>query len=265
MKKGEDFDRPIAVFDSGVGGISVLRELVRIMPNENYIYFGDSQNAPYGTKTLEEVRKLTRNHAMELFDRGAKGLVVACNTATSAAVRVLREEFREIPIVGIEPAVKPAATFMENPRVLVMATPMTIREEKLKKLIAEYADLGEIIPLPCPGLMNFVERGDLDGEDLMRYLNELLFEYQKNPVDAVVLGCTHYPFVRNAIAKVLGEKVKIFDGGEGTAREMKRRLKEAGLLTAQETSGTVIFDNSLEGSEKEEKMELCETLFHLPE
>ena len=265
MKKGEDFDRPIAVFDSGVGGISVLRELVRIMPNENYIYFGDSQNAPYGTKTLEEVRRLTRSHAMELFDRGAKGLVVACNTATSAAVRVLREEFLEIPIVGIEPAVKPAATFMENPRVLVMATPMTIREEKLKKLIAEYADLGEIIPLPCPGLMNFVERGDLDGEDLMRYLNELLFEYQKNPVDAVVLGCTHYPFVRNAIAKVLGEKVKIFDGGEGTAREMKRRLKEAGLLTAQETSGTVIFDNSLEGNEKEEKMALCETLFHLPE
>lgn len=265
MKKGEDFDRPIAVFDSGVGGISVLRELVRIMPNENYIYFGDSQNAPYGTKTLEEVRRLTRSHAMELFDRGAKGLVVACNTATSAAVRVLREEFLEIPIVGIEPAVKPAATFMENPRVLVMATPMTIREEKLKKLVAEYADLGEIIPLPCPGLMNFVERGDLDGEDLMRYLNELLFEYQKNPVDAVVLGCTHYPFVRNAIAKVLGEKVKIFDGGEGTAREMRRRLKEAGLLTAQETSGTVIFDNSLEGNEKEEKIALCETLFHLPE
>ena len=265
MKKGEDFDRPIAVFDSGVGGISVLRELVRIMPNENYIYYGDSLNAPYGTKTLEEVRRLTRSHAMELFDRGAKGLVVACNTATSAAVRVLREGFLEIPIVGIEPAVKPAATFMDNPRVLVMAPPMPIREEKLKKLIAEYADLGEIIPLPCPGLMNFVERGDLDGEDLMRYLNELLFEYQKNPVDAVVLGCTHYPFVRNAIAKVLGEKVKIFDGGEGTAREMRRRLKEAGLLTAQETSGTVIFDNSLEGNEKEEKIALCENLFHLPE
>ena len=191
--------------------------------------------------------------------------MVACNTATSAAVRVLREEFSEVPIVGIEPAVKPAATFMENPRVLVMATPMTIREEKLQSLIARYAELGEIIPLPCPGLMNFVERGDLDGEDLMRYLNELLFEYQKNPVDAVVLGCTHYPFVRNAIAKVLGEKVKIFDGGEGTAREMKRRLKEAGLLTAQETSGTVIFDNSLEGKEKEEKIALCENLFHLPE
>ena len=175
MKKGENLDRPIGVFDSGVGGISVLRELVKIMPNENFIYYGDSKHAPYGTKTKEEVRRLTRNHAIELFDRGAKGLVVACNTATSAAVRVLREEFSEVPIVGIEPAVKPAATFMENPRVLVMATPMTIREEKLQSLIARYADLGEIIPLPCPGLMNFVERGDLDGEDLMKYLNEFLF------------------------------------------------------------------------------------------
>lgn len=265
MKKGENLNRPIGVFDSGVGGISVLRELVKIMPNENFIYYGDSKHAPYGTKTKEEVRRLTRNHAVELFDRGAKGLVVACNTATSAAVRVLREEFSEIPIVGIEPAVKPAATFMENPRVLVMATPMTIREEKLQSLIARYADLGEIIPLPCPGLMNFVERGDLDGEDLIKYLNELLFEYQKNPVNAVALGCTHYPFVRNAIAKVLGETVKIFDGGEGTAREMKRRLMEAGLLTTQETPGTIIFDNSLEGSEREEKIALCEKLFHLPE
>ncbi len=265
MKKEENLNKSIGVFDSGVGGISVLRELVKAMPNENFIYYGDSKNAPYGTKTLEEVRTLTRNHAIELFDRGAKGLVVACNTATSAAVRVLREEFCKIPIVGIEPAVKPAATFMEHPRVLVMATPMTIREEKLKKLIAKYESLGEIISLPCPGLMNFVERGDLDGEDLMKYLTELLFEYQKNPVDAVVLGCTHYPFVKNAVVKVLGKNVKIFDGGEGTAREMRRRLTEAELLTTQETPGTVIFDNSLEGKAREEKIALCERLFHLPE
>lgn len=264
MKKEDNFEQPIGVFDSGVGGISVLRELVKIMPNENFIYFGDSKNAPYGTKSLEEVRALTRAHAIELFEKGAKGLVVACNTATSAAVRVLREEFPQIPIVGIEPAVKPAATFMEHPRVLVLATPMTIREEKLKKLIAAYATQGEIIPLPCPGLMNFVERGDLDGQDLMRYLIELLFEYQKDPVDAVVLGCTHYPFVKDAIKKTLGEKVKIFDGGEGTAREMKRRLKVAGLLSTAANTGTVVFDNSLEGMEREEKIKLCQRLFELP-
>lgn len=259
MNQGQN-NRPIGVFDSGVGGISVLRELVKIMPQENYIYYGDSKNAPYGTKTTEQVRALTRMHAEELFARGAKGLVVACNTATSAAVRVLREEFPQIPIVGIEPAVKPAATYKEHPRVLVMATPMTIREEKLKRLIARYSDCGEIIPLPCPGLMDFVERGDLDGEDVKRYLVELLYEYTLHPVDSVVLGCTHYPFVRNMIQEVLGENVMIFDGGEGTAREMKRRLAEAGLLTEQKTAGKVEFDNSLSGEARDAKIALCKQL-----
>ena len=142
-------ENPIAVFDSGVGGISVLRQLVRIMPNENYIYYGDSLHAPYGTKTLEEVQRLTCEKAAELFQQGAKGLVVACNTATSAAVRMLREKYPEIPIVGIEPAVKPAATFMEHPRVLVLATPMTIRNEKLKHLMERYQDQAELIPVSC--------------------------------------------------------------------------------------------------------------------
>ena len=133
-------ENPIAVFDSGLGGVSVLRELIRVMPNENYIYFGDSANAPYGVKTLEEVRELTCEHAKRLFEDGAKGLVVACNTATSAAVRVLRETYPTIPIVGIEPAVKPAVMCKEHPRVLVMATPMTIREEKFQKLMQRYED-----------------------------------------------------------------------------------------------------------------------------
>ena len=122
---------PIAVFDSGVGGISVLRELVKILPNEDYIYYGDSKNAPYGMKDKETVKQLTINAAEYLFAQGAKGLVVACNTATSAAVRALRELYPDIPIVGIEPAVKPAATLKPNCRVLVMATPMTIGEEPM--------------------------------------------------------------------------------------------------------------------------------------
>ncbi len=127
-------ESPIAVLDSGVGGISVLRELIKIMPNEDYIYYGDSKNAPYGTKSKEEVRALTIRCAERLFEQGAKGLVVACNTATSAAVRVLREMYPYIPIVGIEPAVKPAALCMEHPTVLVMATPMTIHENKFHLL-----------------------------------------------------------------------------------------------------------------------------------
>jgi glutamate racemase len=253
-------DRPIAVFDSGMGGISVLRELVRVMPNENYIYFGDSANAPYGTKTLEEVRTLTCGYAKSLFEEGAKGLVVACNTATSAAVRVLREQYPDIPIVGIEPAVKPAAQCGEHPRVLVMATPMTIRETKFKNLMAQYEDEADIIPLPCPGLMDFVERGDLDGEDLRKYLVELLFAFRQEKVDAVVLGCTHYPFVKDMIQKTLGGDVLVFDGGAGTAREMKRRLGGAGLLTTRTGQGNVEFRNSLKSREK---LELCRKLFEI--
>jgi glutamate racemase len=230
------------------------------MPNENYIYFGDSANAPYGTKTLEEVRTLTCGYAKSLFEEGAKGLVVACNTATSAAVRVLREQYPDIPIVGIEPAVKPAAQCGEHPRVLVMATPMTIRETKFKNLMAQYEDEADIIPLPCPGLMDFVERGDLDGEDLRKYLVELLFAFRQEKVDAVVLGCTHYPFVKDMIQKTLGGDVLVFDGGAGTAREMKRRLGGAGLLTTRPGQGNVEFRNSLKSREK---LELCRKLFEI--
>lgn len=253
-------ENPIAVFDSGVGGISVLRELVKIMPQENYIYFGDSQNAPYGMKDKEEVRRLTIACAQKLFDQGAKGLVVACNTATSAAVRVLREMYPYIPIVGIEPAVKPAVFCMDHPRVLVMATPMTIHAEKFKHLMERYENDATIIPLPCPGLMDFIERGDLDGEDLHKYLTELLYLYGDHQVDAAVLGCTHYPFARKQIQNVLGESVLIFDGGEGTAREMKRRLKESNLLSERETKGQIHFENSLSDPSK---IRLCEKLLDL--
>ena len=261
--------QPIAVFDSGVGGISVLKELVKILPAENYIYFGDSKHAPYGMKTKEEVKSLTMDCAEELFARGAKALVVACNTATSAAVRALREKYPKIPIVGIEPAVKPAVGVKptkesvecnRRPRVLVLATPMTIREEKFKVLMNRYVDQGEIIPLPCPGLMDFVERGDLHSNEFRKYLEELLYEYKRDKVDAVVLGCTHYPFAKDLIGQILGEDVKIFDGGEGTAREMKRRLAEAGLLNPSEEAGWIHFENS-ECDKK--KIELCKWLLDL--
>ena len=250
----------IAVVDSGVGGISVLRELIKIMPNEDFVYFGDSKNAPYGTKSKEEVQALTIRCADRLFEQGAKGLVVACNTATSAAVRVLREMYPYIPIVGIEPAVKPAALCMEHPRVLVMATPMTIHENKFHLLMDRYSDRAEIIPLPCPGLMDFIERGDLDGEDLHKYLQDLLYSYTDNRVDAVVLGCTHYPFARKQIQRVLGDKVRIFDGGEGTAREMRRRLAEKNLLREEEREGHVTYQNSLDDPSK---IELCHRLSEL--
>ena len=168
----------------------------------------------------------------------------------------MRELYPEIPLVGIEPAIKPACFCAEHPTILAMATPMTIREEKFQRLMARFDEEADIIPLPCPGLMDFVERGDLDGEDLRKYLMELFYEFRDVHIDAVVLGCTHYPFVGKMIQNVLGENVKLFDGGEGTAREMKRRLEAAGLRNPSETVGTVEIRNSKD----EKKVELCKML-----
>ena len=253
----ENQDRPIGVFDSGIGGISVLRELYAIMPEEDYIYFGDSVHAPYGTKTLAQVRELTVANVKELLRQGAKGIVVACNTATSAAVRILRNMYPELPLVGIEPALKPAALQPGHPKVLVMATPMTIREEKFQRLVEQYEFDADIIGLPCPGLMEFVEAGNTDGEDLRIFLEDLLAPYLRD-IDSIVLGCTHYPFVQRVIQDIAGERVRIFDGGAGTAREMRRRLELAGLRTARAKKGTVLFENSLA---TEEEIELSRFLF----
>ena len=249
--------QPIGVFDSGVGGISVLRELIKVMPNENYIYLGDSKNAPYGTKTLETVRKLSFENARILLEQGAKGLVVACNTATSAAVRLMRGMYPELPIVGIEPALKPAALQKEHPRVLVMATPMTVQQEKFRQLMARYEDKAEIFPLPCPGLMEFVEAGDLESDRLYDFLIELLGPYLDKRLDSVVLGCTHYPFARRMIQRIVGDAVTIFDGGAGTAREMRRRLATADLLSPSEEPGWVWFENSVS---TEAELALCQRL-----
>ena len=246
---------PIGVFDSGVGGISVLKELTALMPNEDYIYLGDSANAPYGTKTLEQVVKLVQEDAAYLYEKGIKALVVACNTATSAAIQTLREIYQDIPVIGIEPALKPAVLSKEHPTVVVMATPMTIKEKKFHKLMQRFETEADIIPLPCPGLMEFVERGELEGEALEQYLQKLFLPYEK--VDAVVLGCTHYPFVKKTIQKVLGEHAKLFDGGAGTARETKRRLEEKGLLNPSCKKGKVVFENS---AKEERLIVLCERL-----
>lgn len=241
----EKREQPVGIFDSGIGGISVLRELTACMPGENFIYFGDSKNAPYGTKTLEEVRELTCADAARLMGQGVKALVVACNTATSAAIDILRETYREIPVIGIEPALKPAVHAGNHKRVLVMATPMTLREEKFRHLMGQYRREAEILSLPCPGLVEFVERGELDGAELEGFLAELFAPFLEKPVDCVVLGCTHYPFVRGMIQKVLGSRVEIFDGGEGTARETQRRLKEYGLCNMSKEKGNVTLLNSL--------------------
>lgn len=246
---------PVAVFDSGVGGISVLREMVRLMPREDFFYFGDSIHAPYGTKSPEEIRRLTLENVAHMAERGIKGVVVACNTATSAAIGALRERYTQIPVVGIEPALKPAVMEKENAKVLVMATPMTVHASKFMNLMARFEGQATMIPLGCPGLMEFVEAGKLEGEELERYLQKLLYPYLSGGIDAVVLGCTHYPFVREEIRKVMGHQVHILDGSGGTARELRRRLEAMDLLTDRERPGEVTFEESIP-----EKIPLCRFL-----
>ena len=234
---------PIGVFDSGVGGISVLRELMKQMPGESFVYYGDSANAPYGARTPGEVRTLTDIHVAELIARGAKAIVIACNTATGAAIQHLRRKYTEIPIIGMEPAIKPAVTAYPGGRILVMATPVTLSSPGFQRLMAAYADRARILPAPCAKLARMIENGLLDGPEVEDYLRTELAAFLDTPTDAVVLGCTHYPFAKNAILRVTGAK-ECFDGGEGTARETGRQLELRGWLNEDTQRGTITILNS---------------------
>lgn len=225
-----DRESPIAVFDSGLGGISVLRELRRQLPQERFLYFGDSANAPYGTRPTEEIRALTLKNAERLFSMGAKALVLACNTATSAAVDELRARYPEKIIIGIEPALKPAVDRHPNGKILVMATEATLRERKFAALMERYGARCQICKCPCPALVELVERGQTSGDAVEAALRGYLADYLLPPPDAVVLGCTHYPFLRAVVRVVVGEGPELLDGADGTAKETRRRLAAAGLL-----------------------------------
>jgi glutamate racemase len=231
----------IGLFDSGVGGISVLRHMLRLMPNERYLYMGDSANAPYGTKTKEQVRQLSFAVAEKLIDRGIKALVVACNTATSAAINDLRSAYPDLIVVGIEPALKLAADRFPKGNLGVMATPMTLREEKFDLLLHRFDSQCRVSKIPAPGLVELIEQGRGNSAEAEMLLRSLLKDYIGN-IDALVLGCTHYPFAAEAISRVLGEQVALLDGGDGTARETKRRLALAGLLN--DGCGEIVIENS---------------------
>ncbi len=235
---------PIGVFDSGLGGLSVLRKCMKVMPYESFIYYGDSLHAPYGTKPVKVVRERAFAVTDFLIGQNVKGLVVACNTATTAAVRIMREKYPDLPLVGIEPAIKPAALFHAGSVVLVMATPVTLSEEKFKRLKSQYERVAQIMDVPCEGLMEYIEQGILDGPELEQYLRDKLAPYPMERVGAIVLGCTHYPFIRETLQEIVGERIDIIDGSEGTAKEIKRRIDAAGLLNENKEYGSLILYNS---------------------
>ncbi len=245
------YNNYIGVFDSGVGGISTLRALQHELPNENFLFFGDSLHAPYGEKTTEEVRRLSMNIADYFVESGCKAIVIACNTATSAAAPAIREKYQtRIPIIGIEPALKPAAEADSDrdSKILVMATPMTLTLEKFQRLEKRLSHKADFIPVACAGLAGRIEQGNLDAPDLLSLLEDLIGPY-KNSVDGIVLGCTHYPFVKKQIRRIMGD-VPLYDGGEGTARELRRVLTERCSLSAQTEKGTVILQSSLNTPEE---------------
>jgi glutamate racemase len=241
-------EKPIGFFDSGVGGLSVLKESLRVLPNEDFVYFGDSINAPYGTKDVNEVRKLTFNAVDFLLEKGVKAVVIACNTATSAAIDELREKYRDIPIIGIEPALKPAVEISRGKSIIIMATPMTLTEKKFSKLMEQYKKEVDIISLPCAGLVEFIENGIIEGEQIESYLREKLKEFMHLEVAAIVLGCTHYPFIKNELIKIVGEKTFIIDGSVGTVNQLKRQLAQSNLLNEKKTKGIVTIHNSATGT-----------------
>lgn len=243
----------IAVFDSGVGGLSVLRELIKLMPGENYLYYGDSANAPYGKRSTEEVKQLTMDAAKMLLERGSKALVIACNTATAAAINDLREAYPDTIIIGIEPALKVAADRFPGGKIGVMATPVTLREEKFNHQLQRFPGV-TVSTIPVPDLVALVEQGHTDDEAVEALLRPVLSPYA-GKLDAVVLGCTHYPFAAKVISKLLGEHTAVLDGGEGTARETRRRLDLAGLLNDGE--GSLQIENS---THDPKKIALCMAL-----
>lgn len=220
----------VGVFDSGLGGLSVLEEMLKVLPTENFVYFGDSKNAPYGTKSKKEILRLTSDNISMLKEKGAKAIVLACNTATGVAAAHLRKTYKDMPIIGVEPAIKPAVLENRGKRVLVMATPVTVQGKQFLELSDKYKDDAELVSLPCEGLMEFVERGELKGEKLQGYLKSKLQDEISKGISAIVLGCTHYPFIKKEIVSFVGEDIKIYDGSLGTAKQLKRVLEANGIF-----------------------------------
>jgi len=209
----------IGILDSGVGGLTVLRECLKQIPNHEYLYFADSKNAPYGIKTNEEVHQLTESAVQFLMAEGAEIVVIACNTATSASAKRLRETYN-VPIIGMEPAVKPALEQASGKRVLVTATELTLKEGKFQEL-TKALDAGDVIDLcPLSELVRFAEAGQFSDAVVLPYLKESFREFDLNLYRSVVLGCTHFPLFKSAFEKILPDGVAIIDGSQGTVNRI---------------------------------------------
>jgi glutamate racemase len=220
---------PLGIFDSGVGGLSVLRAIRHLMPEESIIYFGDQGHVPYGPRPLQQVRAFSEGITHFLLGKGAKIIVVACNAASAAALTYLRQTFLNTSFVGMEPAVKPAVEHTETGVVGVLATPATFQGALYASVVERFAAGVSLLQSTCPGLVQQIELGELDSPKTRTILEDALEPMLKENIDTVVLGCTHYPFVIPLIQQIVGEKVRVIDPAPAVARQTKRLLEADGL------------------------------------
>lgn len=233
----------IGVFDSGVGGLSVLRAICAALPHEHFVYVADSGHAPYGDQSEAHITQRTLTVGNWLAEQGVKGITIACNTATVVAAKTLREQ-THLPVVAIEPAIKPAVALTRTGVVGVLATRQTVQSAAVARLVDLYASNKRILLQACPGLVEQVERADLHSAETAQLLRQFIAPLLEQGADTLVLGCTHYPFLRDTIAHIAGEGVTLIDPAEAVARELVRRLDESGSLSSASTPGSVRFFTS---------------------
>ncbi len=234
---GTSRSQPIGVFDSGIGGLTIVRELVRELPDERFLYFGDDANCPYGPRPESEVIALSLGAARWLAAHAAKAIVVACNSASVSAREALRAAFPDIPIVVVVPAVKPAAALTRSGTIVLAATARAINDRFTHSLIETFADGVKVVPIACPGLVELVEAGILHGPKPEAALREYLAPALAGGADVVVLGCTHFPALREAVEAVAGPGVTVIDSGAAVARQTRHVLQERDLLAAPDGAG----------------------------
>lgn len=235
--------RPIGVFDSGVGGLSVVAEIRRLLPRERILYYADAQNCPYGPRPPAEIRRLALDASRFLLSHSAKLIVVACNTASSVALADLRSTL-DVPFVGMVPAIKPASLATRVRKVVVLATAATVEAEVFNELVAQFARGIEVHTQACPGLVDLVERCQIETKETLPLLDQYLAPVRDHGADAVVLGCTHFVFLRNTIQEMVGPAVRVIDTGEAVARQVQRLLKQYCLESGPDSEGGILLLSS---------------------
>ena len=247
----------IGIFDSGIGGMTLLHQAIVTLPKENFIFYADTDHVPYGTKTKEQVIGYVDEVMRFMLDHDCKAVVIACNTATSVAAKRMRRKY-DIPIIGIEPAVKPALEQSAGKRVMVVATPLTIREEKLKNLVERVDDMHLVDLLALPKLVSFAERGEFDTEEVYQYLKEMLEAFRLDEYGELVLGCTHFNYFKDSFQKLLPADVRMIDGSTGTVNQLKRVLEQKGQL--EEKEGSIRYYASGRELKTEQELQKMEAL-----